>query len=82
MGGLWIPADRALRALSARTTLILSTLVAAMGLLIMALPFGLAGLCVGLIVAGFGSSVQHPRASMLVTDSDGEPGVKTYQSAA
>jgi hypothetical protein len=37
MGGLRIPADRALRALSARATLIPSALVAATGLLIMPL---------------------------------------------
>ena len=71
MGGMQIPADRALRGLSPRTALILSTVAAAAGLLIMALPFGFAGLCVGLIVAGIGSSIQHPRGSMLVTDSYG-----------
>ena len=38
----------------------------------MALPFGFAGLCVGLVVAGIGSSIQHPRGSMLVTDSYGK----------
>ena len=47
-------------------------LVASTGLLIMALPFDFAGLCVGLVVAGIGSSIQHPRGSMLVTDSYGE----------
>lgn len=72
MGGLQIPVDRTLRAFSARATLILSTLVATAGLLIMVLPFGLPGLCVGLVVAGIGSSAQHPRGSMLVTDSFGE----------
>lgn len=71
MGGLQIPADRVLRGLSPRAALVLSTVVAAAGLLIMALPFGLAGLCVGLVVAGIGSSIQHPRGSMLVTDSFG-----------
>lgn len=72
MGGLQIPADRAVRSLSPRAALILSTLAASMGLLIMALPLGFAGLCVGLVVAGIGSSIQHPRGSMLVTDSYGE----------
>jgi MFS family permease len=72
MGGLQIPADRALRGLSSRAALILSTLVASMGLVVMALPFGFAGLCVGLVVAGIGSSIQHPRGSMLVTDSYGK----------
>jgi MFS family permease len=72
MGGLQIPADRALRGLSSRAALILSTAIASTGFLIMALPFGFAGLCVGLVVAGIGSSIQHPRGSMLVTDSYGK----------
>jgi MFS family permease len=71
MGGMQIPADRVLRGLSPRAALVLSTVAAAGGLLIMALPFGFAGLCVGLVVAGIGSSIQHPRGSMLVTDSYG-----------
>lgn len=71
MGGLQIPADRALRGLSPRASLILSTVLAAAGLLIMALPLGLPGLCVGLVVAGIGSSIQHPCGSMLVTVSYG-----------
>ena len=72
MGGLQIPADRALRGVSARSALILATVVAAVGFLIMALPLGFVGLCVGLVVAGVGSSIQHPRGSMLVTDSYGD----------
>lgn len=72
MGGLQMPAVRALRRLSPRSALILSTVVAAAGLLIMALPFGFPALCIGLAVAGIGSSVQHPRASMLVIDSYGK----------
>jgi len=72
MGGLQVPADRALRGVSPRAALILSTGVAALGLLVMALPLGFAGLCVGLVIAGVGSSIQHPRGSMLVTDSYGE----------
>ena len=71
MGGLQIPADRALRGLSPRAALILSTALASVGLLIMAAPFGFAGLCVGLVVAGIGSSIQHPCGSMLVTASYG-----------
>lgn len=72
MGGLQIPADHALRSASPRAALILSTILASAGLAIMALPFGFAGLCAGLVVAGIGSSIQHPRGSMLVTDSYGE----------
>lgn len=72
MGALQIPADRALRSVSARSALILATVAAAAGFLIMALPLGFVGLCVGLVVAGVGSSIQHPRGSMLVTDSYGD----------
>jgi FSR family fosmidomycin resistance protein-like MFS transporter len=72
IGGLQIPADRVLRDWSPRAALILSTVVASVGLLIMALPVGFAGLCIGLVVAGMGSSIQHPRGSMLVTDSYGD----------
>ena len=71
MGSLQLPADRAIHGLSPRAALILSTVVASTGLLIMALPFGFAGLCVGLVVAGVGSSIQHPRGSKLITDSYG-----------
>lgn len=72
MGGLQLPADRLLRNFSPRAALLLATMAAAAGFLIMALPFGFVGLCVGLLVAGIGSSIQHPRGSMLVTDSYGE----------
>jgi MFS transporter, FSR family, fosmidomycin resistance protein len=72
MGGLQIPADRVLRRFSPRTALIVSTVIALMGLLVMAMPLGFGGLCVGLVVAGIGSSIQHPRGSMLVTDTYGE----------
>jgi MFS transporter, FSR family, fosmidomycin resistance protein len=72
LGGLQVPADRIAAKFSPRVSLALATLIAAAGYLVMALPFGFPGLCVGLIVAGIGSSVQHPRASLLVTDSYGE----------
>ena len=69
MGGLQMPANRLLRGLSPRAALVLSTVVAAAGFLIMAAPLGFAGLCLGLVVAGVGSSIQHPRASLLVTET-------------
>ncbi|MEB2845321.1 MFS transporter [Endobacterium cereale] len=72
MGGLQLPANRLLRGWSPRAALILSTAIAAAGLVIMALPLGLAGLCVGLVVAGIGSSIQHPCASLFVTESYGD----------
>jgi FSR family fosmidomycin resistance protein-like MFS transporter len=71
MGGLQVPADRFASRLKSRSALALSTFVAAAGFLAMALPTGFAGLCAGLVLAGVGSSVQHPRASDLVTDSYG-----------
>jgi MFS family permease len=52
--------------------LALATLIAACGFLVMALPLGFAGLCGGLVLAGIGSSVQHPRASLLVTSTFGK----------
>jgi MFS transporter, FSR family, fosmidomycin resistance protein len=72
MGGLQIPGDRLIAKLSARAALTLATFVAAAGYLVMALPCGFAGLCAGLILAGVGSSVQHPRASLLVTNTYGK----------
>jgi MFS transporter, FSR family, fosmidomycin resistance protein len=72
MGGLQVPGDRLIAGLSPRAALVLATFVAAAGYLVMALPCGFAGLCAGLILAGVGSSVQHPRASLLVTDTYGK----------
>jgi MFS transporter, FSR family, fosmidomycin resistance protein len=72
MGGLQVPIDRIAAKLSPRIALALATFVAAAGYLVMALPFGFPGLCVGLVVAGIGSSVQHPRASLLVANTYGK----------
>jgi MFS transporter, FSR family, fosmidomycin resistance protein len=72
MGGLQVPGDRLISRLGPRAALALATLIAAAGYLLMALPFGFPGLCAGLILAGIGSSVQHPRASLLVTNTYGK----------
>jgi MFS transporter, FSR family, fosmidomycin resistance protein len=72
MGGLQVPGSRLIARLSPRAALALATFVAAAGYLVMALPCGFSGLCAGLIVAGIGSSVQHPRASLLVTNAYGK----------
>jgi MFS family permease len=69
MGGLQIPADRLTARMSPRVALALATAVAAAGFLVMALPLGLPGLCIGLMLAGVGSSIQHPRGSLLVTET-------------
>jgi MFS transporter, FSR family, fosmidomycin resistance protein len=71
MGGLQVPGDRLTARLSPRVALALATVMAAAGFLVMALPFGFAGLCAGLIIAGIGSSLQHPRASFLVASTYG-----------
>src|ERR1700761_1628408 len=72
LGGLQVPSDRLVGRLNPRAALAVATLVAALGYLVIALPLGLPGLCAGLIIAGIGSSVQHPRASLLVTSTYGE----------
>ncbi len=72
MGGLQIPADHLLSGISPRNALVLSTVIAATGLAVMAVPMGFAGLCCGLVLAGIGSSIQHPRASQLITECYGD----------
>jgi len=72
MGGLQVPGDKLIAGLSARAALALATFMAAAGYLVMALPWGFFGLCAGLVLAGIGSSVQHPRASLLVTNTYGK----------
>lgn len=71
MGGLQVPANRCTSWLRPRSALALSTLIAALGFIVMALPSGFAVLCAGLVLAGVGSSVQHPRSSNLVTNAYG-----------
>ena len=83
MGGLQVPAGRLTARLSPRAALVLATFVAAVGYLVVALPLGFPGLCAGLVLAGIGSSVQHPRASLLVThafgrDSRGPLGIYNF----
>jgi sugar phosphate permease len=72
MGGSQIPGNRMIGKLGPRAALALATFIAAAGYLVVALPFGFPGLCAGLILAGVGSSVQHPRASLLVTNTYGK----------
>lgn len=71
MGGLQVPGNKLIAKLGPRAALALSTFVAALGFLLMALPWGFPGLCAGLVLAGIGSSVQHPRASLLVSNTFG-----------
>jgi len=72
MGGLQIPGETALKRLSSRAALTLATVIAALGFIIMALSNTLAGLCAGLVIAGVGSSIQHPRGSLLVSTTYGK----------
>ena len=72
MGGLQVPSNRLAAKLTPRISLALATFIAATGYLVVALPLGFGGLCIGLVLAGIGSSVQHPRASMLVTNAYGK----------
>jgi len=69
MGGLQVPAGSLSGRFSPGAALALATFAAAAGYLVVALPFGFPGLCIGLIIAGAGSSVQHPCASLLVTNT-------------
>jgi MFS transporter, FSR family, fosmidomycin resistance protein len=69
MGGLQVPGAKLVKGWSPRSALVFCTVIAASGFLMMAMPLGLAGLCAGLILAGIGSSIQHPRGSVLVTDT-------------
>nr|WP_210301968.1 MFS transporter [Methylobacterium brachythecii] len=71
MGGLQVPADRLVDRWPIRNALVLSTLVAAAGFCVMALTGSFWGLCAGLLLAGIGSSIQHPRGSLLVTQAFG-----------
>jgi FSR family fosmidomycin resistance protein-like MFS transporter len=72
MGGLQVPGARVIAGLGPRAALALSTFIAAAGFALMVLPLGFPGLCIGLVIAGVGSSAQHPRGSLLVTDTYGK----------
>ncbi len=63
MGGLQIPADRLAGRLSIRAALGLSTLVAAMGFVVMGLSGGLFGLCAG--PRARRDRIQHPASAGL-----------------
>jgi MFS transporter, FSR family, fosmidomycin resistance protein len=71
MGGLQVPGNRLMARFDPRTSLVLATLVAAFGYFMISLPFGFPALCLGLVVAGIGSSVQHPRGALFVTNTYG-----------
>jgi MFS family permease len=64
--------DKVAAKISTRAALALATLIAAIGYLVTALPGGILVLCGGLVIAGIGSSTQHPRAALLVTQAYGK----------
>lgn len=67
MGLLQIPSTRLAARWGGRTVLALGTLVAALGYALAGFSGGLIGLCLALAVSGAGSSVQHPIASAAVS---------------
>ena len=67
MASLQLPAGRLAQHLGSGLTLALGTLLAALGYALAGLSGGLIGLCVALAVSGSGSSAQHPVASGAVS---------------
>ncbi len=69
---LQVPSTRLARAISPRTVLALGTLISAGGYALAGLSGGLVGLCMALMLAGAGSSTQHPLASAAVSRAYGK----------
>jgi FSR family fosmidomycin resistance protein-like MFS transporter len=67
LAALQMPSGYLARYLEARTVLALGTLLGAGGYALAGVSGGLAGLGASLIVAGAGSSTQHPLASAAVS---------------
>jgi MFS family permease len=71
MAGAQVPVDHAVGRAGPRANLVAGTAVAAGGYAIAGATHSLAGLCVGLVVCGLGSSVQHPQGSRAVAEAYG-----------
>ncbi|MBU9196812.1 MFS transporter [Burkholderia gladioli] len=67
MATLQLPAGRIAAMLGTRATLVLGTLLAALGYAFAGMSGSLLGLCVALAISGSGSSTQHPLASGAVS---------------
>jgi MFS transporter, FSR family, fosmidomycin resistance protein len=67
MASLQIPAGRLAGWLGSRATLVLGTLLAALGYAMAGMSGSLLGLCAALAISGSGSSTQHPIASGAVS---------------
>ncbi|VVE49646.1 membrane protein [Pandoraea morbifera] len=71
MAALQLPAGWLAQRLGSRVTLAIGTLLAALGYAIAGMSGGLIGLCVALAISGSGSSTQHPIASGAVSRTFG-----------
>jgi MFS transporter, FSR family, fosmidomycin resistance protein len=71
LAGFQVPAGFLAERLGERRLLVLGTIVSALGFLCFGLAGGFVGLVLCLLVAGFGSSVQHPLSSSLVSKAYG-----------
>uniref|UniRef100_UPI001591FA0C MFS transporter n=1 Tax=Burkholderia vietnamiensis TaxID=60552 RepID=UPI001591FA0C len=67
MATLQLPAGRIAAMFGTRATLVLGTLLAALGYAFAGMSGSLLGLCVALAISGSGSSTQHPLASGAVS---------------
>jgi MFS transporter, FSR family, fosmidomycin resistance protein len=75
LAALQMPASRLAQRLGARAVLMLGTLLSALGYAIAGASGGLAGLGIGLLLGGAGSSTQHPLASAVIARAYG-PGAR------
>ena len=71
MAAAQVPVDRKLARLGSQRSLAIGTLVAAAGFVLVGFASSVALLCAALVVAGLGSSTQHPRGSVIVTETYG-----------
>ncbi|WP_175696020.1 MFS transporter [Burkholderia ambifaria] len=71
MAVLQLPAGRLAQRLGSRAVLAIGTLLAALGYAIAGMSGGLLGLCVALAISGGGSSTQHPIASGAISRTYG-----------
>ena len=72
LAGLQMPSSRLAQHLGTRTVLVLGTALSAGGYALAGASGGLVGLCAALILAGAGSSTQHPLASAVVSRAYGK----------
>jgi MFS family permease len=71
LAGLQIPSTKLAQRLGTRNVLLLGTLVSAVGYALAGASGGLIGLCAALLLAGAGSSTQHPLASAMISRTFG-----------